>query len=494
MIDASPTTSMPRSPGMRRYGAASALAILGLTALTGCDSGAAANAPAADAKSKDASLKVAVVKPTKQTIARLIQQPGYVKAYEETPIYSKIAGFLDKEPKVDKGSVVHKGDLLVQLRVPEMEADVRSKEARVRQATAEIKQAEETLHAAAANVQTSDALVKEADAGVHQSEADSKRWRAEWERAKVLVTKNVYDKQTLDEALNQLQQSEAMLEKSRARVTSAQANLIESKARQSKAVADIEAAKARKEVAAADKEVASCMLDYRNIRAPYDGIITERNVHTDAFVQPSSSGSNNRGAEPLFVIMRVDIMRVTVQVPEFDGMLIRPGMPASIHFQALSDGDHEFKGTVTRTTKSLDQHARTLLTEIDLPNPNNELAVGLYANVTITSSVPNVWTLPNDALISDEGGKLFCFCVENGKAVRTPVRAGTRTGKITQLVKKQSKAANGDEPAVWVEFTGNEQIVARNASSITDGQAVTISRSTHDRCVEAQVNRNEGAL
>ncbi len=308
MSEVWPTSPMPSSSKPRCYSAAGALTLLVLTALPGC--GGAASKPQAN----DSKAKVPVVKPTRQTISRVIEQPGYIKAYYETPIYSKIAGFLDKEPAVDKGSEVRVGDLLVQLRVPEMEADVKAKEARIRQAEAEVTQARENLNAATANVQTSDALVKEADAGVHQSEAECKRWRAEWERAKKLLDKNVFDTQTLEEALNQLQQSEANLERSKARVTSAQAHLIESKAKESKARADIDAAKAKADVAVADRDWAASMLDYRNIRAPYDGIITQRNVHTDHFVQPSSSGTNNRGAEPLFVIMRIDKVRVTVQV------------------------------------------------------------------------------------------------------------------------------------------------------------------------------------
>ncbi len=123
-------------------------------------------------------------------------------------------------------------------------------------------------------------------------------------------------------------------------------------------------------------------------------------------------------------------------------MLVQNGMPASVHFQALSDGDRAFTGPVTRSTYSFDERARTLMTEIDLPNtPKKELRPGMYANVTITAEIPSVWTLPNEAILSDEGGKFFCFCVENGKAVRTPIRAGVRTGRFTQLVKKQSKAA-----------------------------------------------------
>jgi RND family efflux transporter MFP subunit len=452
------------------------LAMLSSTVLTGCGNRSAAKGPEDETKAKG-TLEVPIVKPTRQTITRLIQQPGYIKAYEETPIYSNIEGYLDKiDPSIDKDKRVRESQILVQLRVPEREADLRSKEARIKQAAAEVIQAQEGLHAASANVQTSESLVVEATAGIHKATADRERWLGELDRAKKFFAKDVSDKQSVAEAQSQYDQAQANLEQNQAKLKSAQANLIESKAKESKAAADVEAAKARKDVEIAARDYSAAMLEYRNIRAPYDGVITQRNVDSGAKVM--AAGGNTPGAKPLFVVMSLDQVRVTVQVPETDGVILRTGDPATIHFTALRDGDREFTGKVTRTSYALDERARTLLTEIQLPNtPDQELKSGMYANVTIEAQIKNAWTLPNDALISDEGDKKCCYCVENGKAVRTPVRVGTQTNTTSWVIKKRVKSAEpGKGGFAWVDFTGNEEIVAKNASSLTDGQVVGIAK------------------
>jgi membrane fusion protein, multidrug efflux system len=85
--------------------------------------------------------------------------------------------------------------------------------------------------------------------------------------------------------------------------------------------------------------------------------------------------------EPLFIVARVDLMRVLVQVPETDALLVEKGTPANLRFTALPD--QEFKGTVARTAGALDPKARTLRVEIDLPNPDGKLMWGMYANVIL---------------------------------------------------------------------------------------------------------------
>ena len=258
-------------------------------------------------------------------------------------------------------------------------------------------------------------------------------------RAHKLQGEGVFDKQTGDEAKNQFEQANAGLQKANAKLNSSQAALNESKARRDKAAADVDAARAKLQVAEAEKEVSAAWLEYRIIRAPFDGIVTMRNVNTGAFLQSSSSGSTNKAAKPLFVVMRTDVMRVTSQIPEYDAVLVKEGLPARIHFQALPG--REFPAQVTLTTWSFDKQARTLLAECHLPNPKEELRPGMYANVVITAKLSDVLTLPSESLMND-GDRTYCFVVEKGKAIRTAVQTGVRAGKVTQVVKKQAEPAS----------------------------------------------------
>jgi multidrug efflux pump subunit AcrA (membrane-fusion protein) len=353
-----------------------------------------------------------------------------------------------------------------------MEQELASKSAKIEQADAQVQLARKSLDAAIANVDVAAAQIKDAAAGVDRAAAERQRWQAEYERGKRLMVGNVFDKQTVDEALNQLQASTAGQLQAHARLTFANAALVESEAKRKKADAEITAAEANAKVARADREQSAAWLDYRDIRAPYDGNVTQRNIHTGHFLQSSSSGSTNKSAEPLFTMMSRDIMRATVQVPENDASFVKVGAPAIVRFPGLQE--KEITGTVTRFTRALDERARTLKVEIHLPNPHDLLLPGMYCNAEIRTELPNALVLPTDAVFTD-GEKDYCFVIENGKAMKTPIKTGVRTNKVVQVLSKQARSTKSGEPGEWQDFTGKEEVVAANPESLTDGQTAMVA-------------------
>lgn len=445
------------------------IASAGFAAMIGCRNKSQEPAPEPAA----ATPSVPIVHPTRQTLTRMIQQPGWIKSYEQTPIYSKIAGFVE-HVYVDIDSHVKKGDLLLKMWVPEMEQDYNAKKARVTQAEADIKQAERAVLAATANVSTVEYQIAEAVAGVEKAKQDHERWKKEYDRAERLIKGNIYDKQTFDEATNQMKQAEAGVTQANARVNSTKASLAESKAKSLKAEADLEAAKARLEVAVADRDQSLAWLNYREVRAPFDGVVTARNVHTGHFLQSSSSGTTNLNAEPLFVIVRMDLMRINVQVPEYDAVLVKKGMPAVVRFPGTTIPEHQ--GQVTIFTWSVDEMARTLRAEIHLPNPNELLRPGLFVNAVITVQLPDTLALPSESLMN-EGDNYYCYVIEGGKAVRTAVQVGVKADRMIQVLRKQERHIGDPKNDKWEEFTGHEEIVARNPTSLIDGQAVAAATS-----------------
>jgi HlyD family secretion protein len=244
-------------------------------------------------------------------------------------------------------------------------------------------------------------------------------------------------------------------------------------------------------------------LDYQNIRAPFDGIVTLRNVHTGHFLQSSSSGTTNKSAEPLLVMMRMDVMRVVVQVPERDAVLVKDGDLARVAFQALpgrvfpnrqpsspeSKDFTAYPNKVTLLSWSFDDRARTLSVEIHIPNSMGELRPGMYANVTIRAHVDNALTLPAEAVLDatlDSGSPHYCFCVEEGKAVRLPIQVGVSTEKVVQVLQKQVASTKAGD-AIWEDFTGNEAIVS-TFRSLIDGQSVVVDHSSQANHASAETN------
>jgi HlyD family secretion protein len=439
-----------------------------LAAIAGCHS---RSQPEEESEAATATPSVPIVHPVRQTLTREIQQPGWIRAFEQTPIYSKISGYVQRV-NVDIDQRVKEGDILLTLWVPEMEQDLKGKVARVTQATAEIKQAEQGLQAAGANVNTAAAIIKEAEAGVTKADQDVLRWEKEVARGEKLSKGNVFDLQTVEEAKNQWGQAKAGVAQAEAKVKSTTAALAESRAKYLKAEADLEAARARLQVAEADRDQSKAWLDYREIKAPYDGVITLRNIHRGHFLQQSSSGTTNKAAEPLFVLVREDLMRINAQVPEFDAVHVKVGMPAKVKFPRTNLPD--YSASVTRTTWTLDDQTRTLRVEIDLRNPNSKelLLPGMFVNVVITVLVPDVLTVPSEALMN-EGDGVYCYVIEGGKAVRTSVKVGMKSDRLTQVLRKQERHIGDPKNDKWEEFTGGEVIVARNPTSLIDGQAIS---------------------
>lgn len=435
----------------------------------GCNQGASATP---DETAEQTSL-VVVGHPEKKELTREIDQPGFLRPYEQTPIYTKIAGF-SKEPKVDRGDRVKKDELLVELYLPEVEQQLRVKAAKILQTKADHKQAKEAAKAAKAAEDAAQAEVDAKLASIHSAEAQVRRWQAEDVRSRKLLQRGTFDQQTVDEIFHQLQASQAFLEEAKAKHASAKASHIQASAQFGKAEADVEVADANVKVAEADHDQWKDWLSYKEIRAPYAGVITMRHVHTGHFLQPNNSGNTTKMAEPLFMIMRTDIMRLTVEVPELDANLIRKGDKARVRFQTKNGGVPELWATVTRDSFALDDHSRTLTVEVYLDNNDGKLLPFTYANVTIFTKLPNVWSLPSEAILNDileDGDRSYCFLVEDGKAHKAFLDIGARGDEGIQVLRKQRPGGQ------WEPITGKERVVVVNPKGLLEGQEVQIKKT-----------------
>jgi len=396
------------------------------------------------------------VNPERKTLNRTIRQPGYVQAFEQTPIFAKIPGYV-KEFRVDIGDEVHKDDILAELWVPEMVSELRLKEAQVHQAN--------KAHAMAqAQVATAAAQVLEARAGLSRAEATNNYWKSQSARFTSLVRDSVLDKQTQEETLNQYRSASAALKEAEAKIESARAIQQERESARDKAAADILAAEA-------DRQRQADLVGYATLRAPYDGVVTRRNINTFDFVQAPTGGKG----EPLYVVERRDRMRIFVEVPETDAVWVNKGAEARVRVQALQGRGREFIAKVDRTSYALDRTTRTLLAEIDLPNPQDWLRPGMYAYASITAQHRDVLTLPLSAVLTEGdvtvGYQTFCYLYETGRVRRTAIEIGARNDQLVEVLKKRVPGGkDGDEPR-WEEFTGTEAVAVR-ATELRDGQLV----------------------
>ncbi len=367
-------------------------------------------------------MRVTAAQPVRKTLRLESVQPGQIEAFEQTPLFAKLPAYVEKL-HVDIGDRVEADQLLVELFLPELKDELRQKEAAVVQAQAEIELATAAIRAAEAAVATAQANVREAEAGNIRAEAD---YRA-------LAVAIRADQPTGGRRLARPQTGRRNARLAQGRGGGARRGprqgasrprprWLQSQADVAKAKADEAVARARLGNAEADLSRVKTLLQYTQIRAPYAGVVTERNVNRGDFVQPASTMT----AKPLLTVARTDMVRIFVDVPEMDSPWVEAGRAGYVSVQALPDRIVE--GKVTRTSWVLGAN-RTLRTELDLPNPNGLLRPGMYATAHIVlQERPDVYVLPLSAIVR-EGKQAFCWIVKDGQATRTPITLGLQVGQ-----------------------------------------------------------------
>jgi HlyD family secretion protein len=449
-------------------------AALGCFLLTGCHSASEKEGPRVSLQPD-----VKVTRPPLRTIFRTVEQPGIIQSYEKTAVYPKISGYV-KKWYVDIGDRVKKDEPLLDLYVPELSEEFQQKKTLIKLNDAEVVQADKWVLVAQSNVETAKSLIEEAKANKKRTEADVDRWESEYERIKVMVMKDVVNKQIQDETLRQLNSSRALLEQATSAVKTKQSQRLSADAALDKAKADVDVAKAKLAVAKSEEKRVQAMLSYTWVTAPYDAIVTTRNVSTGDFVLPATgdpsrgadaSGQSAEHATPLYVLCRSDVLMFVVGVPESDAPYVHVGSKAALQIPALAG--KEFEAKVSRLSWSLNNESRTLRAEIDLYSPDPSIRPAMYAYGSITIERSNVRAVPLGAIITI-GNQPCCYCVVAGKAVRMPVQVGVTNGSWIELIKKKMPSVGTGEPE-WVDFTGDEMVVSSgNLTELVDGQAVTV--------------------
>ncbi len=442
--------------------------ILGFVlSLIGCNPGATLAPKKPDVK---ASTQPQVVKAERRTLHRMLEQPGAIEAFEETPMHVRVPGFVAKVhvdsgdvvkgPTFDaKGKIATPGQVLAELDVPELVEEHRQKESLVKQAEAEVEQAQASLQVADSHILTAKAMVREAEAGRLRTQALFERWESAFKQAEKLVQSKVIDEQSRDETRSQFKAAEAAKLEVEAKVQSATAHVQEDEAKRTKAAADVTAARAKVNVARASQAQVAAMLGYSSIRAPYDAVVVKRNVHTGHFLQPAGMG-----AAPVFVVARTDTLRVFVDVPETDALLIRDRMPVQVRIPSMKH--KAFEVTVSRSSWSLDVKTRTLRVQIDLANPKGELRPGMYAHVTFDATFADRFTLPASA-IGAHGEQAFAHLVDDKTLRVVDLKLGIRDGSLVEVLQWQKKGAG----TTWSPITGDERFLDGDLTGLVDGQA-----------------------
>jgi RND family efflux transporter MFP subunit len=191
---------------------------------------------------------------------------------------------------------------------------------------------------------------------------------------------------------------------------------------------------------------------YLSVLAPFNGVVTQRNVDVGDLVQ-----ANAINGTFLFTVMQTDTIRIWVYVQQNEAFGVAPGVEAVLRVPEIPD--RSFSGRVTRTANALQPDTRTLLTEIDVPNPGQELSPGLYCTVElkIPRKTPSL-IVPSDAIIFNRSG-LSIAVVEDGI---TRIRSVNVVRDFGTTVEVNRGVKEGD------------QVILTPPIDLTDGRKVNI--------------------
>jgi len=455
---------------------------------------------------------VRLIQPQVRDIVRTVGQPSFTQSYERNSVYPKMNAYILKWI-VDIGDKVKKGDVLATLFVPELVAEHGAKKATVVLDQERVVLAQKVVEVAEADVQAAQARLEEARAELAAYRAEAERWDSETKRLDHELKRGVVNPQDVLQTTNRWKACLAMRDTAAATVRKANAELLARRAALSKAKVDVRVAEADLKVAESEEKRLQAWVDYLILPAPYDGVIVARNANTFDFVLPARGDpsafqrapylSPSGAAAPIYVVDRIDIVRIFVDVPERDADYVHIGSKATVLVRGYRD--RPIAGTVTRTSWALNIKSRTLRAEIDLPNPDSQLLPGMYAYAKVMIERPRVQALPVSALmhlgdktILQVGEKTFCWMYDDGHAKRIEVETGV-VGDLDPLSHDQwievtrrrpagsDAASAADDP--WTPIDGTEQMILGNLSILAEGARVSVAPPTGEGKVASTAPR-----
>ena len=356
-------------------------------------------------------LDVEVVSPVREDIVRTISLPASVEADQEATLYSKVSGYLESIA-VDIGDRVSHGQLLATVDVPEIVDQLREAEARLAAAKADRSRAEAELASAVARAKLQALTYKRLQA-VRAAEPD------------------VLSKQAVDEAMAESEVAAAGVEEVESRILE-----IDSRIEQ------LEATTQRLET----------LIGFAEIRAPFDGVVTERFVDPGALLQAATSSDS---IQSIVTVSKVDKVRLAIDVPEAEAPHVRRNTAATVNIDAMPG--EQFQGSVSRYSRSLNPATRTMRAEIDLPNNKGLLLPGMFGRATLTLEIrAGAVTIPAEALHA-EGDRSFVYQAIRGKARRVDV---------------ETLPGDGIDIEVIGGLDGSERIIVAAREPLADGTTV----------------------
>jgi RND family efflux transporter MFP subunit len=341
---------------------------------------------------------------TRGDLASTLTVAGEFQPYQEVELHAKVSGYI-RRINVDIGDRVKSGQVIATLEVPELNAQVTASQAQVRHSQSEITRAQNEVTLAEANYVALHA------AYTRLSEASKRR-------------PGLIAEQELDDARAKDQDAEAKI------------NVAKSA---------LEATKEQLGISKADNQRVQSLEDYSIVTAPFTGVVTMRYADVGSLIQAGTA--SNTQSMPVIKLAQSDLLRLRMPVPEEDVPFIKVGGDVQIKLQATGK---TISGKIIRFTRELTTSTRTMLAEVDVPNPDLTLSTGMTAETTIVlQAQKNVLTIPAGAVLKEDGQAYVLIVDTDNKVQKIRVTLGIQGSDRVEITKglseHQSVIVSGQE-------------------------------------------------
>jgi len=331
----------------------------------------------------------AVVAVTRGNLDSTLTVAGQFEAYQEVALHAKISGYI-RWIKVDIGDRVRQGEVLADLEVPELQDQLEGAQAKVRHSQSEIGRTQSEVVSAEANY-----------TALHA--AYTRLLQASQQRPGLIA------EQELDDAYSKDQESKAQIEVAKSSLNAMEQQL---------------------GISRADSHRVQTLANYEQIISPFTGVVTMRYADTGSLIQAGTSSDTQ--SMPVVRVAQSDLLRLRMPVPENDVPYIHVGGEVQITVNATG---RTFTGKIVRFSRAMDTNTRTMLTEVDVPNPDLVLSPGMYAETKIQlQQKDDTLVLPAEAVVQN-GDHAYVLVVDSMNHVeKHTVTLGIETANQTEIL------------------------------------------------------------
>jgi RND family efflux transporter MFP subunit len=321
-------------------------------------------------------------------ISHVLTLAGQFQPYQVVDVHPKVSGYMSRI-NVDIGDVVHQGQTLAVLEVPELKAELQQTVFQLQQSKEEMAQAQHEIDRAEA-----------VHAALH---AASERLKQAAEGRPGLIAQ-----QELDDA---------------------QAKDLSSEAQVNAAKAAMAAAQGHAGAAQSDHQRIAALENYTNVTAPLDGVVIWRYADTGALIQGGTN--SNDQALPIVRLSQSNLLRLRIPVPEDDVKYVHAGDQLQVRVDAIG---RSFTGKIVRFTREVNFETRTMETEVDVENRDLSIAPGMYANTLLQlGHVTNVVTIPVEALVLNGQQETIYVLDDSNRIHIRNVAVGLQGSKLAEI-------------------------------------------------------------